>query len=78
MSSHDELIGKRKVHVVVPEDSDKSNISSDDLDMDRRAKAAVNSAINKAKVCKLPVAKYDKRKKKAYVEKPDGAKEYVD
>lgn len=39
--------------------------------MDSRATAAVRSTIDKAKVCKKPVAK------KAYVEYADGVKKYV-
>lgn len=45
--------------------------------MDSRATAAVRSAIDKAKVCKKPVAKYDPVTKKAYVEYADGVKKYV-
>ena len=74
----DKKNAKKKVHVVLSDDNSKNNTSSDDLDMDKRANAAVSSAINKAKVCQLPIAKYDQRKKKAYVEYSNGVKEYVD
>ena len=49
-----------------------------ELDMDRRAKAAVKAAIQRAKVCNKPIAKYDARKKKAYLLYPNGVKEYVE
>lgn len=52
-------------------------ISERDVEMDNRATAAVRSAIDKAKVCKKPVAKYDPVEKKAYVEYADGVKKYV-
>ena len=70
-------IGKHSVSVVSPENVDKVAMSSDDQDMDTRMKAAVNSAIHKAKVCQKPIAKYDSRKKKAYVLDSNGVKKYV-
>ena len=74
MSDIAKRIGKYKVNVVMAESKD--NLTPEDRDMDTRVRAAVNSAIHKAKVCQKPIAKYDQRKKKAYVEYPDGAKEY--
>jgi hypothetical protein len=46
--------------------------------MDKRAVQAVKSAVNKAKICKKPVAKYDKVAKKAYIQYSDGVKKYVE
>lgn len=38
---------------------------------------AVKAAINKAKICKKPIAGYDKEKKQAYVEFANGERKYV-
>ncbi len=38
---------------------------------------AVKAAINKAKICKKPIAGYDKEKKQAYVEYANGERKYV-
>lgn len=38
---------------------------------------AVKAAINKAKICKKPIAGYDKEKKHAYVEYANGERKYV-
>ena len=53
-------------------------ISSNDVEMDRRAVAAVQSAIDKAKICQKPVARYDVATKRAFVEYADGRIQYVD
>ena len=37
----------------------------------------VKAAINKAKICKKPIAGYDKEKKRAYVEYANGERKYV-
>ena len=50
--------------------------TSEDKEMDARARTAVHAVINKAKVCKTPIAKYDNKTKKAYLEYPDGKKVY--
>ena len=46
--------------------------------MDARAVGAVKMAVNKAKFCQKPIAKYDTRTKKVYVEYADGERRYVD
>lgn len=74
MSAEIRKVGKHTVRIVTSEDMGKT---AEDIDMDNRVTAAVNSAINKAKVCKKPIAKYDKRKKKAYVIDSNGEKKYV-
>lgn len=74
MSDIERIIGKHKIRVVLADSKD--NLTPEERDMDARVRAAVNSAVHKAKVCQKPIAKYDQRKKKAYVEYPDGAKEY--
>lgn len=38
---------------------------------------AVKAAINNAKICKKPIAGYDKEKKRAYVEYANGERKYV-
>ena len=65
---------------VVPNDNslEKSKmISERDAEMDNRAKAAEKSALDRATVCKKPVAKYDAVTKRAYVEYADGERKYV-
>ena len=51
--------------------------SKEDAEMDERVLCAVRSAIAKAKICKKPIAKYDAKTKRAYLEYPSGAKRYV-
>ena len=52
-------------------------ISESDAEMDQRANAAVRSALDRAKICKKPIAKYDSETQKAYIEYEDGVKKYV-
>ncbi|MBQ2721161.1 MAG: hypothetical protein IJF23_06465 [Clostridia bacterium] len=70
------LDGNRSI-TVVSADNSKTAISENDAEMDIRAKEAVRSAINRARTCKKPVAKYDRKTKKAYIETADGVKTYV-
>ena len=49
-----------------------------DSEMDERAVEAVKAAINKAKICKKPIAGYDKEKKRAYVEYANGERKYAE
>lgn len=69
-------VGALKVRVITPDEL-KDEITSEEREMDKRATAAVKAAIHKAKVCNKPVAKYDSRKKKAYIVQADGVKKYV-
>ena len=48
-----------------------------DEEITKRFQAAVADSINKAKQLGLPIALYDKESKKAYLEYPDGRREYV-
>lgn len=48
-----------------------------DIEMDERAVEAVKAAISKAKICKKPIAGYDKEKKLAYVEYANGERKYA-
>lgn len=61
--------------VLEPEKADY--ISVNDAEMDARAAQAVKVAIEKAEFCKKPVAKYDIKTKRAYIEFPDGVRKYV-
>ena len=79
MSVDIKQIGDMKIKVVSEEDSIsyKDIISDQDAEMDRRAIAAVRSAIEKAKVCNKPIAKFDDETNRAYLEYPDGSREYA-
>lgn len=70
------IYGNRSV-TVVSEDSSHSVISDADAEMDARAKEAVKSAINRAKICNKPIAGYDRVSRRAYIETSDGKKTYV-
>ena len=45
---------------VVSREEEKSTLTESDNEMDKRAVEAVKAAINKAKICKKPIAGYDK------------------
>ncbi len=62
---------------VISSNKPNDGISESDAEMDIRAREAVRSAINKAVICKKPIAKYDKVNKRAYIETADGVKKYV-
>lgn len=53
-----------------------SVITESDMEMDYRAVQAVKAAVNRAKVCKKPIARYDKDTQKAYMEYADGERVY--
>ena len=67
-----------KVIKVVSREEEKNILTVSDNEMDARAVEAVKAAINKAKVCKKPVAGYDKEKKVAYVEYANGERKYAE
>ena len=69
---------KGKIIKVVSSVDQSDIISSSDAEMDARAVEAVKTAIEKAKFCKKPIAKYDKETKKVYVEYADGVRKYVE
>ena len=69
-------VGGKPVKVYSKEEASRAFTDSD-VEMDRRAVAAVEAAINQAKICNKPIAKYDEKNKKAYLEYPDGSREYV-
>lgn len=67
-----------KVIKVVSREEEKNTLTVSDNEMDARAVEAVKAAINKAKVCKKPIAGYDKDKKVAYVEYANGERKYAE
>ena len=67
-----------KVIKVVSHDEEKNILTASENEMDERAVEAVKAAINKAKICKKPIAGYDKEKKVAYVEYANGERKYAE
>ena len=66
-----------RVIKVVSKEEEKNILTVSDNEMDERAVEAVKAAINKAKICKKPIAGYDKEKKLAYVEYANGERKYA-
>ena len=62
---------------VISREKEKNTLTLLDNEMDERAVEAVKAAINKAKICKKPIASYDKEKKRAYVEYANGERKYA-
>ena len=72
----------KKVLVVGKNASEKSLLQSgvitdSDAEMDKRARIAIKTAINKTKVLGKPVAVYDVKTKKSYLEYSDGKREEI-
>lgn len=67
-----------KVIKVVSHEEEKEILTESDNEMDVRAVEAVKAAINKAKICKKPVAGYDKENKAAYIEYANGERKYAE
>lgn len=63
---------------VIDNTEKQDNLSQEDKDMDVRAKEAVKAALEKAKVCKKPIARYDIETKRAYIEDAEGNRRYVE
>ena len=63
---------------VIDNTEKQDNLSQEDKDMDIRAKGAVKAALEKAKVCKKPIARYDIETKRAYIEDAEGNRRYVE
>ena len=77
MNNNKLKVGEFTVRVVTPDNISVDELTPEDKELDERASAAVKSAIKKAKICKKPIAKYDSRKKKAYLKMPNGEKKYA-
>lgn len=67
-----------KIIKVISREEEKNILTSSEHEMDVRAVGAVEAAINKARICKKPIAVYDKNKKVAYVEYANGERKYAD
>ena len=67
-----------KIIKVVSCEEEKNTLTASDNEMDRRATEAVKAAINKAKICKKPIAGYDKKRKAAYIEYANGERKYAE
>ncbi len=67
-----------KVIKVVSPEEEQHFLTVSDNEMDTRAVEAVKAAINKAKICKKPIAGYDKERKAAYLEYANGERKYAD
>lgn len=80
MSESIKKIGNMTVKVISGNDLSlqKNIISRNDAEMDRRAEAAVQSAIDRARICQKPIAGYDIATKRAFIEYADGSIQYVD
>ena len=63
---------------VIDNTEKQETLSQEDKDMDIRAKEAVKAALEKAKVCKKPIARYDIEAKRAYIEDAEGNRRYVE
>ncbi|MDD6482675.1 MAG: hypothetical protein PUF65_10520 [Lachnospiraceae bacterium] len=81
MAHYNESIRKvngKSIRVVTLADKGKlveqNIISKEDAEMDERASFAVKAAVEKAKVCKKPIARYDMKTHKAYMELENGAR----
>jgi len=68
-------IGNKTIRVV---SAGSEPMNFNDAEMDRRASAAVHAAIDKAKICKKPIAGYEVETKRAFLEYPDGSIKYVE
>jgi hypothetical protein len=63
---------------VIDNTEKQETLSQEDKDMDIRVKEAVKAALEKAKVCKKPIARYDIETKRAYIEDAEGNRRYVE
>ena len=72
------VVGRSSPIKVISSARENANILKSDDEMDKRATQAVKSAVEKAKFCKKPIARYDVDSKKVYVEYSNGERKYVD
>ena len=72
------LLSNNRLATVVSPENVNAVLSETDNEMDYRAKEAVKAAVNRAKVCKKPIAKYDSANKKAYLQTADSKKIYIE
>ncbi len=67
--------GDMTIRIIMPDEVDE-NLTEEDIEIDERVRQGVKAAIERAKVCKIPIARYAPVKKKAYMEYPDGTRKY--
>lgn len=60
-------VGNRTI-LVVRKSEAQDVLTENEREMDYRAQKAVEAAINKAKVCNKPIARYDRKTKETYME----------
>ena len=73
------VVTKSGKTIKVIEESEKDiDLTESDEEMDTRAVEAVKAAIEKARVCKKPLAGYDNEKKAAYIEYANGERKYAE
>lgn len=79
MTSKVMKVGKYTINIVTDNESALAEglLTENDIEMDIRANAAVQAAIEKAIVCKKPIARYDIETGRAYLEYANGEREYV-
>ncbi len=79
MSVETVKVGNLSVKVFEAGDTEaiQNELTPNDIEMDKRANAAVKAAIERAKICKKPIARYDAATKRAYLEYADGSREYA-
>lgn len=70
-------VKKHTIKVISPANG-KNVLSESELEMDKRATSAVKAAVEKAIICKHPVARFDTVQKKAYIEYGSGERKYVE
>lgn len=66
-----------RIVTVVSANCSATDISQSDAEMDTRVREAVQAAIHKAKICKKPIAGYDRIIQRAYIETADGKRQYL-
>ena len=72
------LLNNKCLVTVVSRENAKAVLSETDIEMDYRAREAVKAAINRAEICKKPIAKYDVANMKAYLQTADNNKIYIE
>jgi len=72
------LLNNNRLVIVVSPENINAVLSETDIEMGYRAREAVKAAINRAEICKKPIAKYDSVNRKAYLQNADSKKIYVE
>lgn len=72
------LLNNNRLVTVVSMENANAVLSETDIEMDYRVREAVKAAINRAEICKKPIARYDAVNRKAYLQTTDSKKIYVE